>query len=79
MKISLWSRHALIVEDGAISQKILEHSTLHYWFKSYGNFAKLVDFAYWWSFSSEGFASAAYAAGLFYLIYIDDDGYEKNT
>ena len=32
-------------------------SKSHYWFKSYGNFAELVDFAYWWSFSGEGSAS----------------------
>ena len=24
-------------------------SQLHHWFKSYGNFAKQVDFVYWWS------------------------------
>ena len=23
---------------------------LHYWFKSYGNFAEWMNFAYWWSF-----------------------------
>ena len=27
-----------------------------YWFKSYANFAKRVDFAYWWSFSGGGSA-----------------------
>ena len=37
--------------------------------RSYGNFAKKVDFAYWWSFSDEGSASAACAAGLFLSIY----------
>ena len=26
-------------------------SKLHYWFKSYGDFAEQVDFAYWLSFS----------------------------
>ena len=25
-----------------------------YWFKSYGNFAGLMDFAYWWSFNGKG-------------------------
>ena len=25
---------------------------MHYWFKSYSNFAERVNFAYWWSFSS---------------------------
>ena len=37
---------------------------MHDWFKSYGDLAELVDFAYWWSFSGEGSASAACAAGL---------------
>ena len=36
----------------------------HYWFKIYGNFAELVDFAFWWSVRGEGSASAACAAGL---------------
>ena len=31
----------------------------------YGDFAEWVDFAHWWSFSGEGSASAAWAAGLF--------------
>ena len=35
------------------------------WFKSYGDFTEWVDFDYWWSFSGEGSASAACAAGLF--------------
>ena len=38
---------------------------MHYWFTSYGNFAEWVDFAYRWSFSGEGSASTACAAGLF--------------
>ena len=38
---------------------------MNYWSKSYGNFAKWVNFAFWWSFNSEGSASAACAAGLF--------------
>ena len=62
MKISLRRRHALVVADGASSHKIdycynfLENfkyqraSKLHHWFKSYGDFAKWVDFAHWWSF-----------------------------
>ena len=29
-------------------------SKLLYWFKSYGNFAELVDFAYWWSCIGKG-------------------------
>ena len=34
--------------------------------QSYGDFAERVDFFYWWSFSGEGSASAACAAGLFF-------------
>ena len=41
-------------------------SKSHYWFKSNSDFAELVDFAYWWSFSGEGSASAACALGLFH-------------
>ena len=79
MKISLRGRHALVVADGASSHKIdycynfLENSKyqsaskLHHWFKSYGDFDKWVDFAYWWSFSGEGAASATCAAGLFFI------------
>ena len=65
VKISLQRRHALMVEDGTYSHKI--DYVIIYWFKSYGNFAECVDFAYWWSFSSEGSASAdcAAVAGLF--------------
>ena len=40
------------------------------WFKSYGNFAEWVDFAVCWSFSCEGSAYAACAAGL--LQYADN-------
>ena len=29
---------------------------MHYWFRSYGNFAEWIDFAYWWSFSAGGSA-----------------------
>ena len=69
-----------MVEDGAFSHKIdyvnflgdsksRRASKLHYWFKSYGYFAEWVDFAYWWSFSGEGSASAACAAGLFLVKY----------
>ena len=32
-------------------------SKLHYWFKSYRNFAKWVDFAYWWNLGVEGLRS----------------------
>ena len=35
------------------SQRALK---LHYWFKSYGDFAECVVFAYWWSFSGGGSA-----------------------
>ena len=52
-----------MVEDSAFSHKIdyvnfckgdsksQRASNLHYWFKSYSNFAEWLDFAYWWSFS----------------------------
>ena len=68
-----------MVENGPFSHKIdyvtifLEDSKSRrafksqYWFESYGNFAELVDLAYWWSFSGEGSASAACAAGLFII------------
>ena len=60
-----------MVEDGAFSHKIDyvasgRASKSHYWFKSYGDFAELVDFSYWWRFSGEGSASAACAADLFF-------------
>ena len=29
-------------------------SKSHYWFKSYGEFAEWVNFAYWWSFIGKG-------------------------
>ena len=57
VKISLPRRHALMVADGAFSHKcynFLGNSKSHYWFKSYGDFAKWVDFAYWWSFIGKG-------------------------
>ena len=64
MKLSLRRRHALTVADGAFSHKI-DYVTIfqeivnpksksHYWFKSYGNFAELVDFAHRWSFIGKG-------------------------
>ena len=68
MKISLPRRHTLIVKDGAFSHKITmlqflgdskswKASKMHYLFKSYGNFAELVDFAYWRSFTGGGSAT----------------------
>ena len=44
-----------------------KYPPLHHWFKSYGNFAEWVDFAYWWRLElhREGSAPAACAAGLF--------------
>ena len=27
---------------------------MHYWLKSYGDFAEWVEFSYWWSFSGGG-------------------------
>ena len=55
-----------MVEDGACSHKIdyvtivlgdsksRRVSKLHYWFKSYGDFAEWVDFAHWWRFIGKG-------------------------
>ena len=40
-------RHALMVADGALSQRA---SNSDYWFESYVDFAEWVSFAYWWSF-----------------------------
>ena len=56
-----------MVEDGAFSNnrlcyndlgdsKFRRASKLQYWFKSYGSFAELVDFAYLWSFIGGGSA-----------------------
>ena len=66
VKIPLWRRHAQTVKNGASSHKTncLDISSemlnlgralkaLH-WFKSYGDFAEWVDFAYWWSFIGKG-------------------------
>ena len=63
VKISLWCHHTLMVGDGASSHKIYyikldseswRASKLHYWFKSYSNFAEWVDFAYRWSCIGKG-------------------------
>ena len=64
MKISLQHIHALIFENGAFSHKIGYVTTQdskyrraansHYWFKSYGDFAEWLDFAYWWSCIGKG-------------------------
>ena len=65
MKKSVQHRHFLTVEDGAFIHKInyiiflgdsksRRASKLHYWFKSYGDFAECMDFAYSWSFSCGG-------------------------
>ena len=40
-------RHALMVADGALSQRA---SKLDYWFESYVDFAEWMSFAYQWSF-----------------------------
>ena len=48
-----WNRLCKLFLGDSKSQKA---SKSHYWFKSYGNFAELVDFAYWWSFSGGGSA-----------------------
>ena len=76
VKISLRRRHALIVEDGAFSHKIdyitifeeilslkVHPNCLAGWW----TVGKWEDFAYWWSFSGEGCASAACAPGLFFI------------
>ena len=59
MEIYLQRRHTLMVGDGAFSHtgdyvtifladfKSWKTSKSHNWFKSYGNFAEWVDFAYW--------------------------------
>ena len=66
-----------MVEDWTFSHKIdyitifweiLNPEGFWYWFKSYGDFSEWVDFAYWWSFSGEGSAPAAGAAGLFIIL-----------
>ena len=66
MKIFLRRRHAITVADGAVSHKIdygtivlkilfpKGPSKLHYWFKSYDDFAEWVDFAHWWSSIGKG-------------------------
>ena len=60
VKISLQCRHAQRVVDGALSHKIdwvrksQRPSKSHFWFKSYRDFAELVDFAYWWSCIGKG-------------------------
>ena len=44
-----------MVGDGAFSHKIdYIASKSHHLFKSYGNFAEWVDFAYWWGFIKKG-------------------------
>ena len=67
-----------MVEHGAFSHKIdyitifkeilnlQGHPNRINCFKSYGDFAEWVEFAYSWSFSGEGSAFAACAAGLFH-------------
>ena len=44
-------------------------SKLHYWFKSYGNFAEWVDVVNWWSFRGGGSAiNGANPSSLFLAI-----------
>ena len=60
-----------MVGDGAFSHKIdYIASKSHHWFKSYGNFAEWVDFAYWWSFSGGGSAINGATPSSFYSISI---------
>ena len=66
MKISLRRRHTLMVEYGVFSpkrdnftffsgdSKSQRASKLHYWFKSYGDFAEWVNFANWWRCIGKG-------------------------
>ena len=66
VKISLRRRHALLVEDGVFGHKIdyvafflgdsksWRASKLHYWFKSYDDFAEWLNFACWWSCIGKG-------------------------
>ena len=70
-----------MVEDGAFSHKIdyiqifkeiLNHQNRITGSKETAFFAEWVDFAYWWSFSGEGSASAASAAGLINFQHIPD-------
>ena len=43
-------------------------SKFHYWFKSCGDFAEWVDFAYWWSFIAAGSAiKGANPPSLFFI------------
>ena len=60
-----------------LDSKCLRASQSLYWFTSYGDFAKWVDFAYWWNLPTggvplEGSAPAACAAGLFQIIHSGD-------
>ena len=50
----IWLEMGLSVYDYDFESR--RASKLHYWFKSYGDFAEWVDFAYWWSFSGGGSA-----------------------
>ena len=66
MKISLRRFHTLIIAYDVFSHiinyikfffgdfKYQSASKLHYWFKSYGDFAEWLDFAYWLSCIGKG-------------------------
>ena len=63
MKISLPQRQAKTVRGGASSHRLCqqymedpksESASLYYLFKSYGDFAAVVDFAYWLSCIGKG-------------------------
>ena len=46
-------------------------SKSHGWFKSYGDFAKYVNFAYWWTFIGKGLRlQPAQQVCLFYILLI---------
>ena len=89
MKISLRRCHTLLVEICAFTHKIdyvtifkailnlKGHPNCITGSKVTANFDELVDFAYWWSFSGEGSAPAAYAAGLFRYYYQIVKGEQK--
>ena len=49
--LSLQTDYVTILLKDSKSQRA---SKLHYWFKSYYDFAERVDFFYWWTFSGGG-------------------------
>ena len=80
VRIALRRRHAQTVEKGASSHKTKyiefffrdykswRASKSLYWFKSYGDFAEWVDFAYWWSGIGKGLPCSLHSRLLFQVI-----------